>query len=180
MKWIRELFRFGASRLNDSDAANLAKRQDLARRIEACRSRWESADLLSGGSPTDALVLCRQLYDDLRCAFAALSSDDCTTGIPILDSSTEAVADPATAERLRSLGEKLGSSSANGSPGDDVAEIVRELGLVLDKLRREFRNAQRTRLATPMDAYRRRVWVQVTVAAIVVAATGGTALLAND
>ena len=44
MNWIRELLRFGAPRLNDMDAAKLARKHELAGRIEACRSRWESAE----------------------------------------------------------------------------------------------------------------------------------------
>lgn len=176
MTWIRELFRFGAPLLNDTDAAKLARKRELARRIEACRSRWESAELLSGGSPADALVLCRQLHDDLVHAFTALSSDDSPLGSPIAEPSIEAVADGATAKRLRGLGEKIGPSVADRPARDDIAEIVREMRRVLDQLGREFRALERSRLATPMDAYRRRVWIQISIATIVVMASGGTAL----
>ena len=78
---MRDVLSFRRPKLDAQQSAVLDERAVIAQRIEECRSRLESVELLLSSGARDAMALCRHLFDDIVVAFAALGSVTEDTGV---------------------------------------------------------------------------------------------------
>ena len=172
---VTELLRFGKPTLTADDQAALARRKRISARVEVCEARLQSVEYLLGGALRDAMVLSTALFDDVVAGFAALLDRPADAGF---DEVVQAIDDTALRERLtsaRTTRDRDDLQAVSPAEARRITAVLR--GLVKD-LKQGREASRRGELATPMDAYRRRVRFQLGAAAVVVVMVAAAILLA--
>lgn len=141
-----------------------AQAADRHARLEDCRARLESVELLLGSSRRDALVLARALLDDVVVLLAARYLPEEARAAADPEAVLRALPDPAPREHLAAARRWLEAANA------DSAEGIVALRRVVTDLARALNRADVTGLAAFRQALRRPTWMQVGIAAAAVVA----------
>ena len=154
---VKDLFRFRKPQLKEGELALVDRARAARERIDACRTRFESIEMLFTTSSDDALILCRHLYRDILDAFSELYSINDRGGSVGSKSRLDAVPEGGTRALLAEMEQWLGEGSEERPSPDDIRKIVMGLGRAVSDLGSIYREQRKTVLRTPLDSHRRRL-----------------------
>ena len=152
MIW-KELFDVKKPKLSEAEELALAHSTKIEKQIEACRSRFESIEVLLRSSSRDALILCRHLHGDLRRAFTTMHS-----GKP---GSKGMNPDAIANALLKTTGKWLDAADSEEHDVRELRKTVNQLKTVRNGLVRTFDTLKKEKLWTPLQTYKRRVRYQL-------------------
>ena len=117
---VKDLFRFRKPQLSEGELALVDRARSARGRIDACRTRFESIEMLFTTSSDDALILCRHLYRDILDAFSELYSINDRGGSVGSKSRLDAVPEGGTRALLAEMEQWLGEGSEERPSPDDI------------------------------------------------------------
>lgn len=134
-------------------------------RLEECRARLQSVELLLASSPRDALALARALLDDAVALLAALYLPEDAQASASHEAVTRSLPDARMREHLAAARRWLeGAEAASVAPAEGLVTMRH----VVTDLARVVGRADVTGLAAFHEALRRTTWLQAGIAAAVV------------
>ena len=136
-------------------------------KLEDCRARLESVELLLASSPRDALVLARALLDDVVIMLAALYLLEEARAEADPEAVMRALPGTAAREHLAAARSWLEGAEATGA---DSAEGIVALRRVVTDLVRAVNRTDVTGLAAFRQTFRRTTWMQAGIVALIVVA----------
>ncbi|HXJ84527.1 MAG TPA: tetratricopeptide repeat protein [Candidatus Methylomirabilis sp.] len=149
------------------DAPRPAQAVDWSARLEGCRVRLQSVELLFASSPRDALALARSLLDDVIALLAALHLPEDRQTRADARIVMRAIQDRPIHEHLEAALSWLQRAEGRGDVSAAGIGIMRR---VIADLARDVGSTEVTGLASFRRALRRITWLQVSIAAAMVIA----------